>query len=650
MGDPSKRYLLLWGTLLTGFGVLAAALVLFLERRAATPEAPIAEEGKQEQPTPALSESPELQPKEPRLAVAERREIRPIKAKSAPHEDSIGRSDLHGRVIDDLDRPLARVLVVATPARDRDLDTFQVGVNERTRSRRDLEATSSSDGTFQIESLQRGRWEVTARGIGALRSAPYLVDAPSESPLTIVLPRSAIVAGTVVDANRRPLAGADVHLLYSGHEGMHDGLNDRDRRVKTNAAGGFRFWDVLPGTIQLMASDAEHPESDWLAVTLAPGETHDDVLLEIGAGGKIEGVIDPALGEVAHRKINLYSFRGSIGWRETESDESGRFVIEGVIPQDYVIELRKVIVEAGRRTEMEEIRKNITVEDGRTTEVTFGAPARTVLVRGTITCSGMPLPGVEVEPYAMDGNEDAGTTVTTGLDGRYELTVTGPGDYRFSVSANYGSHVSFDRPVPNQPEVELSFEVPGGVISGRVIRPDGKPVRHAPITVTRPGSSDWKPFFRDDHRRMLTEEDGTFEFRLLAPGSYILRTPDGFQQDSDPPRVPFGRVILTDLVIEDVTQLTNLELRLTAEGRISGTVVDLPGTPVTDAWIRVLDARGISLSGIWETQTDATGYFEVWSIAPGTYTVRVRTQELDTTSAPLTVEAGKTAGTRIELR
>jgi protocatechuate 3,4-dioxygenase beta subunit len=398
-----------------------------------------------------------------------------------------------------------------------------------------------------------------------------------------------------------------------------------------------------------MASDERHPETEWISVDVAPGEKHDDVRLEISAGGRIEGTIHPAAGEVAHRKINLYSLRGSIGWRETETDEAGRFVIDGVIPQDYIIELRKVIEEGGGTTEREEIRKKIEVKDGETTEVVFGAPTRSIRVRGMITSRGLPLSGIEVQPYSADGNEDVGTKVTTGLDGRYEMSVPGAGEYWFSVSANEDSYVGFTRKVPEEEAVELSFDVPGGVIAGRVLDPSGKPVGRAPISVTRTGSGDRRNFYRDDYRSMPSASDGTFEFRLLAPGTYTLRTPDGCKNYA-PMHVPFGRAVLTDLLVDEQTQLTSIEVRLPAEGRITGTVVDAQGAPVTEAWICVKDVRGISLSGDWETQTDATGHFEVWSVAPGTCTVRVRTQELDVTSAPITVEAGKAASTRIELR
>ncbi len=96
--------------------------------------------------------------------------------------------------------------------------------------------------------------------------------------------------------------------------------------------------------------------------------------------------------------------------------------------------------------------------------------------------------------------------------------------------------------------------------------------------------------------------------------------------------------------------LTDVELRLPPESSISGLVADAHGNGVGGVWIQVRDARGLSLSGAWETRTDAAGHFEIANVDPGVHSVRAKTNELEATSAPFSVEAGKTASTRIELR
>jgi protocatechuate 3,4-dioxygenase beta subunit len=167
--------------------------------------------------------------------------------------------------------------------------------------------------------------------------------------------------------------------------------------------------------------------------------------------------------------------------------------------------------------------------------------------------------------------------------------------------------------------------------------------------LVREDSEDPKSFFRDHYRVARTGVDGSFEFRLLAPGTYTLRVPDGKQLDSPPPRTPFGRAVVPDIELDAAVTSRTLEIQLEAEGHIAGVAVDRNGAPLTDAWIRVFDLQERCLSSWRETRTDGTGHFEVLSVAPGSYTVHIQAGEREARSERISVEAGETATVRIEL-
>lgn len=631
------KRVLLWICLLLGSGVLVLTVERLVHRvsapRAQTPEPSQVSTGV---PTDELSPGSEIS--EPGAARREVVEQANPQARSRTVKEKANQWNLHGAVRDDLGHPVAGIQVMVSARRQKET----------------LGADTKSDGTFRLI-LPKGEWELTVVGNGGRRSPPLVVEVPTEESVTLVLPRSSTLAGMVVDTTGAPLAEAKVYLAHEGEEVLSFIDIELKHRALTDALGRFRIEDVLAGTLKLAASSSVHPTSAWIEVSVAPGESREGLRIELGGGGRIEGSLDPALGEIANQRIGFYSFQGAIGWREAESDASGRFVIEGVIPQAYVIELKETTVSeafGGRIVETGSgIRKNITVEDGQTTHVVFGAPARSILVHGTITSGGRPLAGAKMRAHPRGDNEDTNAESVGDLDGSYELKLSGPGDYWFHVSVNDGSDAGFERTVPDQDEVEISFDVPSGAITGRIVAADGRPLRRrVPITALKTSSNDQESFYRERYRSMYTEADGTFEFRLLSPGTYTLRAPDGFQNDSPPPRVPHGRVVLPDLVLEKDALLTGVELRVPPESRISGVVVDAHGNGVSGVWIRVMDARGLSLSGDWETQTGAAGHFDVANVGPGVHTVRAKTAELEGTSAPFQVEEGKTASTRIELR
>ena len=580
------------------------------------------------------------------------RPTQPIAKRDPPDE-------LLGRVIDDLGLPVAACRIEARPAREaagmaavlgRDgpvyfqWDRPDLDVEPRSTS------STTSDGGFVLSGLTPGQWELTAWGEGDTRAAPSTVEIPpAGEQATLVVPRGATLSGIVVGSFGQSIDAASVHIRYAGERDSFRSVPEP--KATTFSDGRFRIDGVLAGTVRVWASRDGLADSDPARIEIAPGETR-DVRIVLDEGGRVIGRVDPSLGDVADREVYLYSYRGSIGWRDTKTDSKGRFSIEGVIPQDYVIELKPAGYPSSTETSgpgSVMIRKRIRVENGVTAEILFGEDARTILVQGSVTAEDRPVPGLEISATPRDGNEDLGNRCTTDALGRFELTVGGPGEYAFTIEWNQGSYVSHGRSVPDQDSVELAFEVPVGSISGRVLDSGCRPLHGLPITVVRQGSTDPKSFFRDHYRVARTGADGSFEFRLLAPGTYTLRVPDGNQLDSPPPRTPFGRAVIPDIEIDAAVTSRSLEILLEAEGRIAGVVVDRNGTPVTDGWVRVFDLQQRCLSGWFEMRTDGTGHFEILSVAPGSYTVHIQAGEREARSERISVEAGETATVHIEL-
>lgn len=507
-----------------------------------------------------------------------------------------------------------------------------------------------ADGAFQFEDLESGEWEFVAFGGGNRRSPPVIVEVPTNTGVTtLVLPRATTVLGRVESYFGTPLVGASLYVWYSGEDAPSFSFRAPEPRATTDERGRFLLDELMPGKFHVKADHSDYAQGEWTEVTVAPGERMDGLRLVLGSGGRIQGSVDPSLGKVAGRMINIFSFRDTEGWLDTETGEDGNFVFGNVIPQDYIIELRPEGYPFNISDESRGIRMQITVEEGETTEVVF-REERPITIYGTVSSNAVLLEGARVYASPQGSVPDRQDECTTLANGAFKLVVAGPGRFWLTVNVNQGSYHFFDVTVPDTDATEFLLEVSAGRIAGTVVSPTGRPLSRVPVTLQRELGEDADAKARQGARsRMYTDDDGRFDFRFLEPGSYTIRSPDGFWRDSPPPVTPYGRVLVSDLLIDEGGSLEDVELRLTEEGRISGTVVDERGNPVQGAWVRVQDSQSRSLSSDWEVQVDASGHFQVGSLAAGVYTVVAATREDRGESTGLRVEAGKTASTTVRL-
>src|SRR5260221_9438303 len=247
------------------------------------------------------------------------------------------RGSIRGRVVDDLGAAVPRFEIrsTRTSSDKRASDRFFLSSNEEPGK-----SFESEDGSFVIEGLSKGEWVLTAARKGNVTSSPMPASVPAadDAPLVVVLPRASTIDGLVVGPDDTPAVGAAVHARVPGEQEprLHTRGEEPEPLAHSDAQGRFHLENITPGTFSLLASPADGCDSAWTEVTVAPGG-HADVTLRLNAARRVVGIIDPSCAPTAGREIGLYSFSGATGWREAKSDESGRFAIEHVVPQRYVV-------------------------------------------------------------------------------------------------------------------------------------------------------------------------------------------------------------------------------------------------------------------------------------------------------------------------
>ncbi|MEO1368846.1 MAG: carboxypeptidase-like regulatory domain-containing protein, partial [Acidobacteriota bacterium] len=314
---------------------------------------------------------------------------------------------LEGRILSSRGEPIADAKVLSYP---RDRTSLQV----------DFLSTDSDDqGFFALDGLAPGSYNLEVRhleykshrrevDVQSARASVGLGEIELEGPLLTV-------AGRVVDAEGRPLDGAEVKL-----EGVGFHVQPQD------STGGFRFGVPKDGTYRLVAS------SPGLAPTVraveVAGASVDGLELRLGAGARITGrVIDLQPEElswlvVAAAEVDGAPFASRLR-RRGVAGLDGAFSIDGVSPGRWRVTARL----EGRQVSAS---SDVVVEPGEPdVEVELELGDRGLPLRGQVLHNGVPAAGVRVGQFA----------VTDG-DGRFELENIQPGDVFLYLKGPWGDY------------------------------------------------------------------------------------------------------------------------------------------------------------------------------------------------------------------
>jgi RNA polymerase sigma-70 factor (ECF subfamily) len=317
----------------------------------------------------------------------------------------------------DVDRAVERTTVASTPpaaAPHATIDSKVRSVRGEVRSTRGepvpdvtidgggVTAASSGDGSFEI-TVPMGRVVTLRSASPAWHTELQATIDPQQGaatihPVIVVAPAHAI-AGTVFDAEGRPLAGSRVARILPAdlraRVGVRLDLSEtRSRETRTDSAGRFEFdrLGAVEGAVLRATADGHVPAE----VPLPDGEDR-EVRLVLGRPDPVAGAL---LGVV-------YAFDGSpaaechvsIGRASTQTDADGHFALQ-LADAAHATTLRAVkrgTQPAERRFDASEL----TPDSGGTPFVTLTLGPPPLRIAGTVVdAGGQPLAGVQV--WAMD--------------------------------------------------------------------------------------------------------------------------------------------------------------------------------------------------------------------------------------------------------
>ncbi len=522
------------------------------------------------------------------------------KAVAGDAERNVG--PMRGVVVDDRDQPLEGAQVRA-------LD----GAAVRTGPSGDFEANAGPSRYVLLrvshpECFTAERW----------------VDTQAAGDVRMVLNRGTPLAVVVTTVDGEPVAGAIVTGWFSATGEDED---DESFAPRTTDAEGRARLGAVRGSVTVFAHQLGFVSASK-TVPAAPA----DVRLELDPGGVVEGrVTDPDGNPVAGARVHVQGRRVTV----VHSDANGRYRLPAIPPWEAYIRAEADGFAPGYFGPGlgwgGPIALNLPSGDVETgIDIVLSSPTT---ITGRVTDErGQPVAGVRASVVLRE-DRWVDTVAYSNKEGRFRL---GPfalqNASEIFVLLQSDTHF-FSQPGPGvrvEPGQELDVGTRKGAgrctVKGRVLGPDGNPVRAGRVDSTGGKSSAILP-------------DGSFEIRGLRVGAAWLVAFDRDGNRSPSVEVEAG---------SEASGTTVLEVRECKS--ITGRVVMPAGEPVRGRYVMIVSSdakqpyRDYAGEAFGPNEVRRDGTFTFRSLLPGLYKVGVSRTDLalqfDPAFEPWTVEAG----------
>jgi len=467
------------------------------------------------------------------------------------------------------------------------------------------------------------------------------------------------IAGLVVDAEDRPIAGAVMTLIkhrvstqFAPIEAVlsrQDGKPRQTWRDTSDEAGKFRFTSLEPGADYTVVAEHEGfsvTERSNFRVD-AVGEVL--VMVKMRKGYTLVGtVMDDRTGQpIADAQLKLMSVFSLLpgasqdGGLEALTGPDGRFELANVpagtrnltvTAPGYGSRTRNNLLFAG--STLEEVTQDFRLDQGR-------------CLRGRVLAPDMtPIAGAEVEATSYETAQVSRGKTLTDQDGNFEICDLAEGTFMVITRAAGFSPDRKTRVMLTDPDLQIVMSRQGGVIGNVVARADGAPVTSfkAMVRMVAPGST---VYGRTVSQGQFENAEGRFELGGLEPGTYVI------QAEAE----DFAPTYSSNFVVSQGIVTAHVKVELGQGGALSGRVVDnRTGEPLSGAVVQTYDNGYIEnpfsdiLGGLVprttterKVRTDADGNFLIEQLAVATYQIQVEHGDYPhTVLKDLQVNEGKT--------
>jgi uncharacterized GH25 family protein/protocatechuate 3,4-dioxygenase beta subunit len=500
------------------------------------------------------------------------------------------------------------------------------------------QATSSAEGKFRLEGVVPGESVTVSAAKKGLMAAKVATVAVSEesgaSDVVLQLTAIPVVRGRVLGPDGGPVAGSRVTVIpksdemqpwYVGYDPTahlpqwpvrEDGSFEAEVAL---TSGGFQVRATAPGFGTATSETVAIREGTTVYqadVRLAPGETLRGRVMSGGSGVAGAQVMLQRRQENQANQMMMVMNGGMSGEVWAVTDAAGDFEAG---PMEAGTWDATVHAQGFVRKSQNEIK----VPSGG--PVTIVIDAALEIAGKVVFTDDTPVEGVSISVAAGDqngqmvfipGGDTENQRATTDRAGRFRLKGVPPGSHRLRVEAPWSSRTNV-RPQTTDAVQAGSQDArivvaPGGIIAGKVMDSDRKPMANVWISVNPTNQTE-----DNTYRGGMTKQDGTFEIVGLGQGTCVVwaQSQMGGHQPVQKPNVAVGT---KDLEIILAAALSIEGVAVKSDGRPAAGVT-FQAEPIQEAGDEGNDMQwGQSMS---PTQSD--GKFKVTGLKPGRYRLQI---------------------------
>ncbi|MBC8369283.1 MAG: carboxypeptidase regulatory-like domain-containing protein [Planctomycetes bacterium] len=496
--------------------------------------------------------------------------------------------------------------------------------------------TGKADGTFSINNLMPGKWQVKVISNGYITGSQVVeVESNKVNKIGFGLSHGSTLSGRVVAfGSLNPIQGAIVSMGHNKANGFDAILKNSLSGANVTASdkdGNFTLSGIEPGMEWLSVTAEGFSDTAIKGKPLGIDEVREGVTIKVRQGATIKGFVYDRHNQIlAQRMVGGFSTDSEDFW-QTTTDENGFYEAKNIKPGNYFVVSAALNADSLMRGDVLAVLNggrvlSVYAKEGETVDLDIvDLSAGGCNLKGKLTDKGAPVANAAL--FCMAGGASMFdlrmASAKTDENGEFEFASLAPGEYTLQVSSEaFDGTLPFE--APDAPEDYLVLETPQGVVRGQVVSEStGQPIEGVSVRLEKEDgpSGMMGMMFSRGSMGEDTDANGYYTITGVSPGKYHVNAERSWwsrNNDQDGQgSVGNKRSKSFELSMHGTANIETLALPIASALHL--TVTSHDGKNIE----RGFQVRAVNASGEEFDSWGWSGEAKVEGLTPGVYTVTV---------------------------